>query len=276
MESRFSSRHGFSSYVDAPVIVRNDAPAELRGVLLQIANEVGFRPTQLRRIVCGVLRKVPDQRNWSEYPNVDNEVRGLVEDCEWYKIYDIIEALATSLRAGELIASRTRGSEEAADQFESELNRYFRETGIGWQVANGSVEMRGPEVFEQNVHGAVAALEDAHRETATQELREALRDLSRRPDPDVSGAIQHALAALECVARDATGQSKATLGEILKRNQNLLPKPIDIAVEKAWGYASEAGRHLKEGGSPGFDEAELLVGFAGAVCRYLAKKLPPL
>lgn len=66
--------------------------------------------------------------------------------------------------------------------------------------------------------------------------------------------------------------SEATLGEVIKRNPGLLPKPLDQAVEKAWGYASETGRHLREGDSPAYDEAELIVGLSGAVCRYLARK----
>jgi len=47
----------------------------------------------------------------------------------------------------------------------------------------------------------VTVLETAKLETAKTEIREALNDLSRRPTPDITGAIQHSLACLECVAR---------------------------------------------------------------------------
>ena len=47
--------------------------------------------------------------------------------------------------------------------------------------------------------------------------------------------------------REYKGNTKATLGEILKRNSDLIPKPLDDAVSKAWGYASEHARHLREG-----------------------------
>jgi len=53
------------------------------------------------------------------------------------------------------------------------------------------------------------------------ELHEALDDLSRRPEPDLTGAIQHAMAALECVASDTYGNPKATLGDIIKRYPDL-------------------------------------------------------
>jgi hypothetical protein len=115
-------------------------------------------------------------------------------------------------------------------------------------------------------------LGETGRCTARNEIHQALVDLSRRPAPDVTGAVQHALAALECVARDACGDPKATLGDILKRYPDLLPRPLDAAIEKVWGYASEHGRHLREGREPTMAEAELLVGMASVVSTYLVKK----
>jgi hypothetical protein len=55
-----------------------------------------------------------------------------------------------------------------------------------------------------------------------------LQDLSRRPQPDLAGAVYHAMGGmLECRARDVTGDPRATVGEVLKRNPGLLPKPLD-------------------------------------------------
>ena len=77
------------------------------------------------------------------------------------------------------------------------------------------------------------------------------------------------MAALECTARDLTGDKNATLGKIIDRNPDLFPKPLDQAVDKLWGYASENGRHLREDGAPGFAEAELIVNTSAALCGYL-------
>jgi hypothetical protein len=102
-----------------------------------------------------------------------------------------------------------------------------------------------------------------------------LQDLSKRPTPDITGAIQHAMAALECVARDVTGDQNATLGELIKQNPGLLPKPLDTGVEKIWGYASDQARHVREGKTPDIREAELVVGLAGSLATYLVKKFTP-
>jgi hypothetical protein len=120
---------------------------------------------------------------------------------------------------------------------------------------------------------AALTLEGANKHTAASELREANADLARE-SPDLSGAVQHSLAALECVARDHCGDH-ATFGKLLERYPDLFPKPLDKALEKIWGFASEMGRHLQEGRMPSREEAELLVGLAMACCTYLVRKISP-
>jgi hypothetical protein len=268
----FSRRHGYRA-PDAEITVRHDAPWELREAVQQIAYNMGLTPSTLREIVCGVLLRVPDPGNFSEYPNIHDEVHWLMRDAPWPKVYDIIEAIYRHFAP---YPPGWTTEEEGRDkrQFEEETNDFFCERGIGWQLVGGAIETRGPEAFETAVQSATEALGRAGAETARSELHEALQDLSRRPDPDLTGACQHALAALECVAREATGDRTATLGKILERHPELIPKPLDTVVEKAWGFASNKGRHLIEGQSPTYEDIELVVGVAGLVATYLGRKLP--
>jgi hypothetical protein len=266
----FSKRHGFAPE-EPEIAIREDAPYELRGVVADIAYESGLGPHGLRGIVCRVLRTREDPSNWSPFPNVDDEARGHLDSCEWFEVYDIIEAIHANLVAAK---ARDPFRESGADpeKFERELNDYMRKRGIGWQLKNGRIETRGQEAFEHAVVQARTELVADNRSTAAQEIHEALRDLSRRPEPDITGSIQHALAALECVARGVTGDPKATLGTILGRNPDLLARPLDAAVEKLWGFASEQGRHLREGRQPPREEAELAVHVAAAAAAYLSRK----
>lgn len=111
-------------------------------------------------------------------------------------------------------------------------------------------------------------MQQAGSPTAANEVHEALKDISRRPSADVTGAIQHAMAALECVAREVDG-STDTLGQIIKRLT--IPQPLDGALHRLWGFASEQGRHIQEGREPSFEEAELVVTVASAVSVYLLR-----
>jgi hypothetical protein len=94
-------------------------------------------------------------------------------------------------------------------------------------------------------------------------------------DPNYRGAIFHGMGALECVARDLAGDQKLTFGEVLKRRPDLLPKPVDEALSKLWGYASNEARHVEEGREPTREDAELMVGIAAAVATYLTRKNRP-
>ena len=73
----------------------------------------------------------------------------------------------------------------------------------------------------------------------------------------------------KCAGR---GEPKATLGEVLKRNPGLLPKPLDTTLAQVWGYASNEARHVEEGREPSREEVELPVGLAAVVATYLTKK----
>jgi AbiJ-like protein len=123
-------------------------------------------------------------------------------ECEWFLVYDIAEAIADHLWQMNGVAHQT---------FARYLNEFFRKYGIGWQMVDRKIEVRGPIERDQVVRKSIAGLELASRRTASRELHEALHDLSRRPQADVTGAVQHAGAALECVARDVSGDEKKTL-----------------------------------------------------------------
>jgi len=216
----------------------------------------------MRLGACSVLRTLPDSNNWSEYPNVFYEVQGLIESCPWHKVYDIAEEFHDRL------SSKGRGRD-----FEEALNEVFREDGIGWSMEDGRIVVRGSEAFSAVPKQAIQMLREAGRLTAAGEIHEAIQDLSRRPNPDKTGSIQHAMAALECVARDVAGQPGKTLGKIISDHCAKLniPRPLDGALEKLWGYASETGRHLREGREPSFEDAELVVTVSAAVSIYLTR-----
>jgi hypothetical protein len=257
----FSKRHGFRS--DAPEItIREDAPESLRYFVLQTALDLWLSPGVLRGLLCRVLRRAPDASNWSDQ-YIREELQSLIRGCDWFKVYDFIEAVQATF------------GQRGDSSFAETVNEFFVDEGIGWQLVDGPILTRGAEAFETIVTEATAALETSKRPTAAGHLHDALQGLSRRPKPDLSGAAYHAMGSLECVARDLSGDPKATLGEILKHHPDLLPKPLDTALSQVWGYASNEARHVLEGRDICREEAELLVGLSAAVSTYLLRKPKP-
>lgn len=254
----FSERHGFTS-PPAPITIRYEAPPILREGILAIAEKSNFGAGEIRSIICSVLDELPDVgNNWS-YPNVMSECKGHIHKCEWFEVYDICEAIA-----------REAALSERHKDFEKNLNRFFEKKGIGWKIESGQLSVRGEEDYERTVAEAQTSLEESGRQTAAGELKEALRDISRRPEPEVTGAVQHSMAALECLAKDISGGPSKTLGDLIGGLN--LPSPVDQAVHKMYGFASNQGRHVREGGKPDFPEAMLTVHFSSSLISYLTIK----
>ncbi len=257
----FSKRFGHHTQRIKEITIREDAPLGLRRYLPIAFYELNKKPSDLRFIICRYLKVSPDYNNWSEYPNIDGEVSELIESCDWYLIYDIIEIIIGGLAGLE------------KEKFIYDINDYFLINGIGWKIIDEQIRIRGDKVFETAIENVVTILEIAKLKTAKSEIREAIIDLSRRPLPDITGAIQHSLACLECVTREITGDTKSTLGDLMKKYPNVIPSPLDQAVTKIWGFTSEQGRHLREGQEPEYLEAELVVEVTAAISTYLGKKL---
>ena len=261
MTEYFSDRQGYRPA--AEITVREDAPAELRRVIPVIAEMMDMELSEIRQVICRVLLVRPDPKNWLE-KSVWEEITRLMEEAQWYEVYDIAEALYLKLAS-----NRTRDF-RSANKFTWRLNDFFVKNGIGWELRNGKIIHRGSEAFAKSTHKVPDLLDESGFQRAANEMREALRDISRRPELDITGAIQHAMAALEATAREVTDQPKPTLGKLVPSLN--LPKPLGQAVHNLWGYASEHGRHIREQQSVDRTEAELIVAVAGSLCAFLAQR----
>jgi AbiJ N-terminal domain 4 len=192
------------------------------------------------------------------------DVSDLIMKTQWFHVYDLIEALHHELR---FYASHQQ-------ELVSLINALFERKGYAYKLTGeGRIEHRGDEAFDAAVRNADIALADAGSTTARNEIHKALEDLAKRPVADLSGAVQHAMAGLECIANQVAESSGLELGKVVKSRPDLFPPPLNEVVPKLYGYASNNGRHITEGGEPDFAEAELLVGTAAIVATYLARKL---
>jgi|GEM_PF-867505 len=127
----FSKRNNYASQ-ESPIVVREDAPRGLREFIVQTLYALNHPPSTVRKVFCRVLRKSPNDSNWGEYPNIDRENRELIEECEWFRVYDLIEASYQQL--------------DRKQEFAIEVNDYFKENGIGWklEMVSSYIEVTNP------------------------------------------------------------------------------------------------------------------------------------
>lgn len=253
----FSKRHGFAA--TPPIQFRHDAPEGFRNAVIQAAyDQLSYE--QIRASICRTLYLAPDKGNWSDIPNIRDEVERIIQDTEWYRVYDVIEGLVSFIE-------RTYGYDPTV-KFAHRINSIFVDTGAGWQlVAGDGIVVRGDADFEEAVHSSQTALSQTGYDVAAKEIREALGDLSRRPEADLTGAIHHALGALEATARYVS-ETNEDLGKLASKIG--LPAPLDGALKQMWGFSSNFGRHVSPTNVPTQEEAQLIVHLSSAYCRYLA------
>lgn len=265
-DAPFSRRFGGVSE-PLPIQIRYEAPPSLRFALIALAERGGLGTSATLDAITRALLIAPEG-NWTG-SYIEEELHRLLRTIPWEQVYDVAEVIY--LRLSDL-HERIGADPPPHEWFERELNHFFLKNGIGWVMVDGHIEFRGPQPLEDEVNTSAASMLETGRPTAARELAEARADLSRRPQPDVTGAIQHALASLECLARDVADDPKATFGDLIKRNPNLFPKPLDGAMHQLWGYASEFARHLREGREPDLAEAILIVGLAASTSAFLMEK----
>lgn len=140
----FTDRMG----IDIPepqITVRNDAPLPLRNYLLLLMQKYEKSLKKIRSYVCLVTKEAEDPNNWGENDFMKAEIQSIIQDCPWYRIYDVIEYFYAKLLVNK-------------DDFEKEINEYFIEKGIGWKLSKGLIETRGEEAFEKKIAEAAVEL----------------------------------------------------------------------------------------------------------------------
>jgi len=268
-------REPFSKQYRTPkeIAIREDAPPLLRHFVLQTAREeLKWSVYDIRAVICRVLRVIPNEYERGSDFYMWEEAKEWMYGCEWFQVYDVIEALYGRF---ERYDSEEYGR-HFAERFTDEINRFFVDQGIGWQLVNGQIITRGDEGFQGAVKTADFQLNDNQRPTAASHIRFAFRALSERPTPNTSGAVAQATSAVECVLHDITGH-EMTLGKYLDKHPGLFHPALRKALDGVYGYASDAGaRHGKEGREPSFDEAQFAVTTCAAACSLLTAMNPKL
>ena len=261
-EQSFSRRAGLRK---EQVLVFDEAPEHLRYGLREVLHELGYEsPGGQRTILCKALRVAPDPSNWSDYPNIESEVVGLVMKEPWYEFFDALERLPKFLEWNE------------KGDYHDSMNALFSETGVGYRFQSGKIIREGTEEFDSAIVEARGALQDARFAEARRQFERGLEFRSARP-PDWANAIKEAVNSVEGILQVIYGRPGIALTTVVKEElPSSLPSNIAALFKSLYGQGSgtEGARHAAIGGNePTAARAELALHLAAALHSFAVAEL---
>jgi hypothetical protein len=256
-EEKFSERYGYKSEESA--LIYENAPEQIRVGLREVLEICGYKtPSNQRTIVCKALRRMPDENNWTDYPNVDFEVTELINGLIWYNFYNLCEKL----------------SKRIGGNFEDNLNKLFREENIGYQIKEGKIDKLGTADFRKITEQAMLILSSPRFEVPSKQYSKAMNFRNSLP-PDYPNAVKEAVNSVEGILQIVAKMPGVAMPAILTGLNPQLPSGLKKLYDGLYGYGSgsEGARHSGVGGHvPTAEEAEFIIHSCSAAIRYIVHK----
>ena len=258
----FSIRAGL---MENSPLVYDDAPEGIRYGLREVLEDLGYAgPKSQRRILCKALRVMPDSGNWSDYPNVDDEVTQLVSIQPWYRFFDAMERIVKFL------------PDENVANYHEKMNELFSEERVGYRFESGSIVRMGTEEFHGAVEGALTALQDDRFAVPRRQFQRAYEFRNARP-PDWANTIKEAVNSVEGVLQVIYQRPGVSLPSILSQN---FPDNLPGGIKKLFqglysqGSGTVGARHAAVGGNePNGPRAELAIHTAASLHAFAVAEL---
>jgi len=241
--TKFSQRYGYLPLENA--FQREYVDEALRTKLwnvLKLTIWDKYKPNDYRlKEVCGKINMMV-RRLWFHFFNYDldtlpNFLPQFYEDentayhhlkkfffsCNWFELYDFLEAI--SLDQSELIGDETR----------EWINKILEEQNAAYRFVGGEIA----EITDKQEIGAIEEGLEYPEKAVRTHLETALRMLSDKQSPDYRNSVKESISAVEAACRLESGKENATLGDALKKIQNIHPA-LSKAFNQLYGYTSDA------------------------------------
>ncbi|MDD9819545.1 MAG: hypothetical protein OXR07_01540 [Nitrospira sp.] len=220
------------------------------------------------------LRKPADEYNKSSTPH--DFVKDIFLKAEWFLVFDLIEFCLQELKLlrDSLSAVATdRRTLPAPPLFEYRCNQVLEKENSAYRIIEGLVT---PITSKQEI-GAIGTALRVPYGAAKEHIEKALALGSDRENPDYENSIKESISAVESIAKEVTGESKATLGKLTEM-LNLHPAFQD-GLNKLYGFTSDVGG-IRHGGYPNEDPpldqatARFMLVLCSAFVNYIIARNP--
>jgi hypothetical protein len=270
---KFSERYGYSSSEKS--FQRESVDVALRTKIWNILKvEIWDNYNYNQRNFHGISQDIDNlaKRLWFGYFNKDLDnlpefqepygekgyykiFKEYFNNCKWFEFYDFLEAVAN----------------DNADLISEEAKTWINFT---LENLNSAYRFVGNNIAEITNKNEIESIDDAIKlseKAARTHLIAALRMLSDRENPDYRNSVKESISAVESTCRLVTGNPSATLGEALKKVQNLHPA-MARAFAQLYGYTNDSSgiRHsLTDEATISYADAKFMLVTCSAFVSYL-------
>lgn len=185
----------------------------------------------------------------------------------WSKVFSFIEFWTSFLKIIEPYKY---------DDFKERINNILEKEYVGYRLID---ELIVPTTNELEIKSIEETSNIPYNQVKIH-IKKALEKLSHRENPDYENSIKESISSVESMAKIITANNKATLGEALKKLEDVgtsIHPALKDAFLKLYGYTSdESGiRHSsKIGGIDStFEEAKFMLVACAAFNNYLMSNL---
>ena len=185
--------------------------------------------------------------------------------AEWNEVYDIVQ----------FTSEHYPFIKERAEAFRSDCNLVLKHKAAGWQLGELGLVPITSELELASIEEAAGG--DQVDAPASEHIREAVRMLSDRPEPNYRRSIKESISAVESasigIAGDGADSYRSALRS-LTEDRDIHPA-LREAFNKLYGYTSDEGgiRHALLGPDEvEFEEAKFMLVACSAFVNYLQGK----
>lgn len=269
----FSERMGFVKPKD--VLQIECASQELRMSLYNLVHGLlgDYGHDSPSESVCKELWMMKWHRPIDTFPfhsyDFYQELNKWVLDGEWYVCYDLLEFVYDEMKdlgafepePMSFAYSMNYGSprQDLEKDFQDAVNELLEIEGSGYRFINGEIS---PITNEVEIGSLEQSLDQENDFAgARKHVEQALKLISKKPDPDYLGTCRESILAAESAAKKVAGSEDGTLSDAIKelqKTRGLHPALVD-AWKKMFGYSSDE-KGMRHAGA----EEPVIVDFAFA------------
>lgn len=188
------------------------------------------------------------------------EIRKYFFECRWYRAYEFIEFVIETQKDAEL---------------ELFINNVLETELSGYRLIENKFVPVTEKIEVDAIKKAILELPFAG---VSAHLKQAMNHLSRHESPDYRNSIKESISAVECMAREVSGNQKATLGDalsVLEKNGKLHPA-LKKGFSAIYGYSNDEGgiRHaMLDEPNLSVNDAKFFLVVCASFINYLKTKL---